>query len=204
MTDEATRKAILARRARFLAAALAATFPAEGCKREGDVAPDEAEGTKGQKPQACLKTDERPTEEPRVCLKVAPPRSDAEPIPHPCLSVAIPNEDWGGADAGLEAGVPLPPAPSVEVKGSTEAIALVSRNRWRFRRCQAKALAIDPKAAGAVIVAIEIGEAGKPKDVKGSGASTELAKCTSEVLGALTFTDAPGTKLTVTVTYPKG
>jgi hypothetical protein len=198
MTDEGTRRAILARRARFLAAALAATFPAEGCDDSAKVClkPTYDDQTE---PQACLKTDPGPPTEPRVCLKVAPP-DDSVPIPRPCLSQAFP--DPALADAGLEAGVTLPPAPSVEVKGSVDATAAITRSRWRFRRCQAKALAVDPKAAGAVMVAIEIGEGGKPKDVKASGASTELAKCTGEVLGALTFTDAPGTKLTATVTYP--
>lgn len=208
MSDEATRRAILARRARFLAAALAATVPAGACKRDPDpeIEADQAPGGKGTKPQACLKTVETaPTEAtPHECLKIAPPPSDAgEPVPHPCLKVAIPEEEPARPDGGVDAGV-APASPRVEVKGSSAAEVVIAKSRWRFRRCQFKALAVDPKASGVVTVSVEIGADGKAGTVKATGGTTELAKCTSEVFSSITFSDPAGTKLTVTVTYPKG
>jgi hypothetical protein len=63
MSDEATRKAILARRARFVAAAMVGIGVA-GC----------------EKPQPCLSMDRKPTTdetiEPRACLKVGKPPDD--------------------------------------------------------------------------------------------------------------------------------
>lgn len=108
MTDERTRHAILARRAKFLAAAIAATLPACDREKEG-IAPDhptthaipDAGAPVATSPPRdaavaapCLEiaepTDAGPADvepPPMPCLKIAPPK-DAGPKPHPCLKVA--------------------------------------------------------------------------------------------------------------------
>ncbi len=105
MTDDRTRKAILARRARFVAAALTATLGGVACDREKEaIAPDPAKTdhdagalttvdaiaeTTGDAPQ-------RPDAVPIPCLAPPPPRDaglpppGAGPKPLPCLKVAMP------------------------------------------------------------------------------------------------------------------
>jgi hypothetical protein len=105
MTDERARRAILARRAKFLAAALATTLPA--CEREKEgIQPDHAKvlpmdsGTPATSPAAedatapmpCLQivaepdAGTKPT--PTPCLRLPRP-TDAGPKPHPCLKIAV-------------------------------------------------------------------------------------------------------------------
>jgi len=105
MTDRRTRKSILARRAKFLAAALVATLPACDREKEG-IEPDHpttktepvdaAAPTKPPAPDAamampCLEVmplassaDAGP--KPMPCLKIVP--RDAGGAPHPCLKVS--------------------------------------------------------------------------------------------------------------------
>jgi hypothetical protein len=86
------RDRILARRARYVAAALASLAGAQSC--------DSCE------PKACLSIAEPAPDggtTPRVCLTVAPPE------PRVCLS-PIPNPPDAGSDAGApEAGASAPP-----------------------------------------------------------------------------------------------
>lgn len=111
MTDEKSRQAILARRAKFLAAALAATLPACDREKEG-IAPDHptasvtdtgAPATSPSRADAalmapCLEVAPLPADaapadagpKPMPCLKMLPPSRDAGPgpVPQPCLKVA--------------------------------------------------------------------------------------------------------------------
>lgn len=96
MTDDSAKKAILARRARFIAAAMLGTG---------------------------LMSCDRKSSEPTVCLSVMP-QPPPDPPPQPCLSVAIPapypadagtttgggTDDAGAADGGTTDAGP-PPAP---------------------------------------------------------------------------------------------
>jgi len=96
MGNDDSKKLILARRARFVAAALAsvaATTPlivgAEACGGE----------TEEQSPQPCLSVDAEPPKDvtPQPCLSVdAEPPKDA--TPQPCLDIEPP-KDAAGADA---------------------------------------------------------------------------------------------------------
>lgn len=96
MTDDRTRKAILARRARFLAAALA-TLPTAACEREKEgIQPDharvEGKADAGAPPSPGIDSgvDARPSAV-HPCLAFAPPPSDAA-TPMACLSVARPRD----------------------------------------------------------------------------------------------------------------
>lgn len=105
MTDnERSRRAILARRARFLAAALA-TLPTAACDREKEAiqpdhprigaAPDAAfdsTTTAATQSEDAGVDATKPTPEPMPCLKVAPPRDAG--MPHPCLKKAISDDDY--------------------------------------------------------------------------------------------------------------
>lgn len=102
MTDDRTRKAILARRARFLAAALA-TLPTAACEREKEgIQPDhakvEAKGDAAAPPLPVVDSgvDARPSAV-HPCLEFAPPPADAaEPLdaatPHVCLRIVVPRD----------------------------------------------------------------------------------------------------------------
>jgi hypothetical protein len=106
MTDDRTRKAILSRRAKFLAAALVTTLPACDREKEGiqpDVpttAPSTDAGSttttaSTAPPVPCLEIAE-PVDAgppPMPCLKIPPPTSDAgpKPHPHPCLKMSSPD-----------------------------------------------------------------------------------------------------------------
>jgi hypothetical protein len=93
------RKAILARRAKFLAAALVATLPACDREKEG-IQPDHAQP---QKSQAADANADKPATSPSPadaamampCLEVMPDPTatpDAGPKPHPCLKIPPPHD----------------------------------------------------------------------------------------------------------------
>ncbi len=90
--DDAARKAILARRAKFIAAAVASVGIACGKTTSNDPPP-----------MPCLSVPIQTDAEPRPCLKVAmepdarAEAPDAAP-PQPCLSIAI--QPDAAADAG--------------------------------------------------------------------------------------------------------
>ena len=103
MTDDDSKRRILARRAQFVAAAVASLGAASACDRCGDSPP----------PLSCLSvsvvvpdagatiTDDAAA--PRPCLEIMDPPLDAG-RPHPCLSVIMPTARDAGAtveDAGL-------------------------------------------------------------------------------------------------------
>lgn len=89
--DEAARRAILARRARFVAAAVASVGIACGKTTSTDPPP-----------APCLSVPIQTDAEPRPCLKVALPEDARapEPPPQPCLSIAI--QPDAQADAGAK------------------------------------------------------------------------------------------------------
>lgn len=111
MTDDRNRNAILARRAKFLAAALVATLPACDREKEG-IAPDHPTkpavtdtGAPSNAPAPadaavfapCLEVAQPPgtadagdaAPAPMPCLKVLPAPADAGPKPHPCLKMPV-------------------------------------------------------------------------------------------------------------------
>lgn len=109
--EEDARKIVLARRARFVAAAVASlgvacrTTTSEPCLSP----PPQPEPQDGGAVSVTPSSDARPTKavtEPQVCLKVRaqPPGTEPEPGPQPCLSVLAPKAE---PDAGPKP-VPVP------------------------------------------------------------------------------------------------
>jgi len=87
------RKAILARRAKFLAAALAATMPA--CEREKEgIQPDHATRPTTIADAGAPATNPPPEDAALAmpCLEVAPTAADAGTKPHPCLKMPMPRD----------------------------------------------------------------------------------------------------------------
>ena len=100
MSDDA-KKIILARRARFLAAAVVG-LAADGCGKTAvtlDAGTDSAAADAAPAPEGPLAVP--PTYDPNKPFATPPP----EPEPHPCLSVAFPN------DAAAPRPCLKPPAP---------------------------------------------------------------------------------------------
>lgn len=99
MGDDSAKKLILARRARFVAAALATlattATAVEACGGDTDTAGD---ATDGGSPQPCLS--------PPATVRDAG-GSDADAGPQPCLSPPRTIQD-AGDDADADAGVPQP------------------------------------------------------------------------------------------------
>lgn len=105
MGDEETKRIILARRARFVAAALASVAAAAGVEACGSGGPDQpttdaGTGRDGAEPQPCLSAtapDSGIDAQPQPCLEPLPPDAgdagnDAEP--QPCLAPP-PGNDGG-------------------------------------------------------------------------------------------------------------
>jgi len=98
MGDE-ERKVILARRARFVAAALAAGALASGCAKQDTVQclspPQDPPNDAGPPPVQCLS----PPPPPQVCLE-PPPQVCLSPPPPPqvCLKVAPPDDSGSEGD----------------------------------------------------------------------------------------------------------
>ncbi len=114
MSDDA-RKAILSRRARFVAAALTAvgTSAMDGCKPQPCLEPTPVDAEMRAAPADAgtapvdKKSDaaEETMAPPEPCLKIAMPQ-DAGPPPMPCLSVALPPD---GGPVPMPCLSPMPP-----------------------------------------------------------------------------------------------
>lgn len=107
MTDDEPRKRILARRAKFIAAAMAGLGTATACDRCGGP---------GASPGPCLSvsvvvpdagaTIEEDAAPPRPCLEIMDSPLDAG-RPHPCLSIIMPQARDAGATT-QDAALPRP------------------------------------------------------------------------------------------------
>jgi hypothetical protein len=199
MSDDAVRNAILARRARFLAAALVAAAPALGCKKsDAEIEPDRRGGAHsgdgddhgGVAPQVCLKVaggsggtkggSTKPDDSivPMPCLEIAQPEDGGAPMV--CLSVAAPPGDAGPRPTITKA--------DVKVTGMPSAEAAVAKSKWRFRACYSKALAVDPTAGGTVVVAVTLASDGSVSSATASGGTPAmLGTCLGAAFRALTF-----------------
>lgn len=198
MSDDAVRNAILARRARFLAAALVATAPALACKKgDSDIEPDrhggahsgDGAGRERVAPQVCLKVEggsggtkggSKPDDSviPMPCLEIALPEDGGAPMI--CLSVAVPSEDAGARPTITKA--------DVKVTGMTSAEPVVAKGKWRFRACYHKALAVDPGAGGTIVVTVTLASDGSVASATASGgAPATLGTCLAAAFRAMTF-----------------
>lgn len=98
MGDDSARRLILARRARFVAAALASVAATAGVATAteacvGGSEREEIDGGSDANPQACLAMT--PDANPQPCLDIVPPEDDAgaDAEPQPCLFAPL---DDGG------------------------------------------------------------------------------------------------------------
>jgi len=119
MSDEA-RRAILARRARFVAAALASAGLAAGLTQCGGKTERDGGGSDAGSdvaPQPCLGMPQQDAE-PRPCLE--PPEPDAEP--QPCLGMPLPDaEPQPCLDVEWDAGDDVSPQPCLSAPQDPDA-----------------------------------------------------------------------------------
>lgn len=195
---------ILARRASFLAAALAGVgVAASGCDKDKPTVVD-------AEPQPCLSARE------------APPSFDADALPHPCLSPRFaapsPTNDLvldtdyplvirAGADPIVEGtvrvkvvGAPVPRAANVAAGPLMQA---------RIRSCLIDATKDDKKISGSIELTLELGSDGritKSSATSAGDCSEELRKCIVRNTRGLGFHDLGEGKTSnviVTLTFPK-
>ena len=109
MTDDGARKRILARRAQFIAAAVASFGAASACDRCGgpSASPGPCLSVSVVVPDAgaTIEDDAAP---PRPCLEIMDPPLDAG-RPHPCLSIIMPQTRDAGATLQDDAAAPPRP-----------------------------------------------------------------------------------------------
>ena len=100
---------------------------------------------------------------------------------------------------------PLAPTPGTEKGTGTvkDAGAVVSRNRWRFKACYDKALAIDPSDGGKVSVVAVVDSDGNVTSTKASSttASPGLTSCIVSAFSSMKFSPPEGGS-TATIDVP--
>jgi TonB family protein len=118
---------------------------------------------------------------------VTPVASEVRPPPPPPVAKAASEEDLAGlVVAAPGAGEPHQP---VRSGGPSKADGVVARNRWRFKSCYQRALAADPKAAGEVVLWVEVDEDGTVGKVTTARATVTatLEECVAAAARAMTF-----------------
>lgn len=78
--------------------------------------------------------------------------------------------------------------PTTSAPNLPGADAIVAKNKWRFRGCYTKALAVDPNAAGTVKVTVAVQAEGRVTSASATGGSPpQLASCIAQSFYAMTF-----------------
>ncbi len=188
MTDSARRE-ILARRTRFVAMALAGVGVAGGCRSKPTAVADDAQSGEvaSVAPAACLKP-----------MAVDEPR-DGGAFATPCLQPMTPPDAPALPRHDIFLG-------AATVKGAAipNVDAVVSRHRWRFKACHARALGSDPSVEGSATFEVNVDRDGNVTTATPTttGLSSGLAACTSKAFLAMLF-DAPGaaTSFSLKVTF---
>ncbi len=89
------------------------------------------------------------------------------------------------------------------VSGPPGADAVIARNRWRFKACYNKQLALDPGAAGTIKVSVSTNADGEVTSATqvSSTAPAMLSACTTTAFKSMKFDPAAAAKFTVPVVF---
>lgn len=180
--DDDARRRIFARRAQFIAAAMAGVgaASAEGCRQKPD----------GQS------TDAEIVAEPRACLKNAVDRGyelTREPDATALPLVGDAHVVSGGVSVSAAAGG----------AAVADVDLVLARNRWRFKACYNKALATDATTAGIATFKVTVDSSGNVETAATSEKSTiptTLLACIAGTFRSMKFSEPTGGAATFSVT----
>ena len=189
MSDDAKRW-ILARRARFVATAIAGLTvgACDSCdSKHGTTTETPTTASTSTGPAACLK--------PAVCLSPPrPPSGDADGAAAAASAMLKALAELDGAG----------PTPRGEVTTTTAVTGAVPRAEatvragfaLRARTCYRQALASDPQMAGRAVIALKVapgGDVDSASVTSATGLSTQLTACLVNAARKLHFEGSPGT-----------
>ncbi|MGZ3420410.1 MAG: AgmX/PglI C-terminal domain-containing protein [Polyangiales bacterium] len=103
----------------------------------------------------------------------------------------------GGVDTSSQVKAPTGIVSSGAAAGASnvkDVDSVIARNRWRFKACLDKALAIDPTAGGTVKVSVRVGEGGEVTSASSasSDAPSGLTSCIVSAFNAMKFSPPDG------------